>query len=167
MKAIVAVDQNWAIGNKGDQLVYIPEDLKMFRRETSGKIVIYGRKTLETFPNGKPLKNRVNIILSRSKDYQVEGAIVAHDTEELFRILETECADYAEEDRIVIGGASVYRMMLPYCREAIVTRIEKAFGETDVFFPNLDADENWVCAERGETQTYEDFTFHWDRYERK
>ena len=115
MKAIVNVDQNWGIGKQGSLLVHIPADMKMFRSETSGKIVVYGRKTLETFPGGKPLKNRVNIILSRNPEYTVEGAYVVHDPEELMNLLNTELSDYSSDDVCIIGGDSIYRLLVPYC----------------------------------------------------
>ncbi len=165
MKTIAAVDQNWAIGNKGELLVHISADMKNFRRETSGKVVIYGRKTLETFPGGKPLKNRVNIILSRRPDYCVEGAYTAHSPEEAVQILKKECASYTMEDVFVIGGDSIYRQMLPYCSTALITRVESSF-EADAWFPDLDQDPEWTLAERGENQEEEGLVFHFDRYER-
>ena len=87
MKCIAAVDSNWAIGLKGRLLVSIPNDQKMFRNETTGKVIVLGRKTLETFPNGLPLKNRTNVILSRDPDYKVKAATVVHNDEELFALL--------------------------------------------------------------------------------
>ena len=83
MNLIVAVDRNWAIGNRGNLLVRIPNDHKMFQQETTGKVVILGRKTMETFPGKQPLKNRTNIILSEKPDYEVKGAEVVHSLEEL------------------------------------------------------------------------------------
>ena len=83
MNLIVAVDKNWAIGNKGELLVRIPADHKMFRQETTGKVVVLGRKTMDTFPGGQPLKNRDNIILSRNEAYQQKDAQVVHSVEEL------------------------------------------------------------------------------------
>ena len=87
MNAIVAVDKNWAIGNKGQLLISIPADMKMFRQETTGKVIVLGRKTIETFPNCKPLPNRVNIVMSTRKDYEVPGATVVHNVEELLEEL--------------------------------------------------------------------------------
>ncbi|MDE6975704.1 MAG: dihydrofolate reductase, partial [Lachnospiraceae bacterium] len=108
MNLIVAVDENWAIGNKGELLVRIPADHKNFRQETTGKVVVLGRKTLETFPQGLPLKNRTNIILSSRQDYSVKDAVVVHDRQEL----EEELSKYPEEDIYIIGGERVYRQFL-------------------------------------------------------
>ena len=83
MNMIAAVDSNWAIGNKNQLLVSIPADMKMFRQETTGKVVVMGRKTLESFPNQKPLPNRTNIVVTRNKSYKVDGAIVVYSIEEL------------------------------------------------------------------------------------
>ena len=109
MNAIVAVDNNWAIGCKNSLLVRIPADHKNFRQETTGKVVVLGRKTLETFPQGMPLQNRTNIILSTNPDYRVKDAVVVHSKEEL----DAELKKYPTEDVYIIGGESVYRMMLP------------------------------------------------------
>ncbi len=166
MKAIVNVDQNWGIGKQGNLLVHIPADMKMFRSETSGKIVVYGRKTLETFPGGKPLNNRVNIILSRNPEYTVEGAYVVHDPEELMSFLNTELSDYSSDDVCIIGGDSIYRLLVPYCDTAIVTRTEASF-DADAWFPNLDEDPSWERTDIGELQDYEGLRFHFDRYERR
>ena len=166
MKAIVNVDQNWGIGKQGSLLVHIPADMKMFRSETSGKIVVYGRKTLETFPSGKPLKNRVNIILSRNPEYTVEGAYVVHDPQELMNLLKTELSDYSSDDVCIIGGDSIYRLLVPYCDTAIVTRTEASF-DADARFPNPDEDPSWVRTDIGELQEYEGLRFHFDRYERR
>ena len=161
MFAIVNVDQNWAIGNKGDLLVNIPADMKMFRAATTGKTVIYGRKTLATFPGGKPLPKRENIILSRNPDFTVEGAVVVHSVEELLELQKTRC----EEEWAVIGGDSVYRLLLPYCDTVLVTKTERT-SEADTWFPNLDQDPEWKCVSVGEDQEYEGIHFHFDRYER-
>ena len=138
MNLIVAVDENWGIGNKNELLIRIPADMKMFRQETTGKVVVLGRKTLETFPGGQPLKNRTNIILSTQKDYQVKDAIVVSSVEKLME----ELKNYNSDDIYIIGGESIYRQMLPYCTTAHVTKIERSY-EADAFFPNLDQDENW------------------------
>ena len=118
MNLMVAADDNWAIGNKNELLITIPADHRLFRQETEGKVVVYGRKTLSTFPQKMPLPGRVNVILSSSRDFQVKGAKVAHDLEELFE----ELRKYPREQIYVIGGESVYRQLLPYCRVAHVTK---------------------------------------------
>ena len=140
MNLIVAVDQNWAIGKGGDQLVYISEDLKRFKALTTGHPVILGRKTLATFPGGRPLKGRRNLILSANPAYMVEGAEVVHSIEEL------KAAISSEEPVSVIGGASIYELLLPYCSEARVTKTLLTVP-ADRFFPNLDELPNWHITE--------------------
>ena len=162
MNLIVAVDANWAIGNKNELLIRIPNDHKHFREETTGKVVVLGRKTLETFPQGLPLKNRTNIILSTNPNYQVKDAIVVHSVEELL----DELKKYADEDIYIIGGDSVYKQVLPYCDVAYVTRIDHAY-EADAYFPNLDADEEWEVTGESEEQTYFDIAYTFVKYERK
>lgn len=161
MNLIVAVDSNWAIGCKNRLLVSIPADHKMFRKETTGKVVVLGRKTLETFPQGMPLKNRTNIILSTNPEYHVKDAVVVHSKEELLKELE----QYRDEDVYIIGGESVYRMMLPYCDVAHVTKIDHVY-EADAYFPDLDQDEAWEITADSEEQTYFDIAYQFVKYER-
>ncbi len=162
MQAIVAVDENWAIGSKGSLLVRIPADQKMFRQETTGKVVILGRKTLDTFPAGQPLKNRTNIILSRDRSLTVEGATVVHSVEELLEAVK----EYDGDSVYNIGGESVYKLLLPYCDTVHVTKIDHAY-EADAYFPNLDADDAWEVTEESDEQVYFDLTYHFVKYERK
>lgn len=162
MNVIVAVDNNWAIGNKNQLLIRIPNDQKHFREETTGKVVVLGRKTLETFPQGLPLKNRTNIILSKDPDYQVKDAIVVHSVEELLE----ELKKYNDEDIYIIGGDSVYRQMLPYCNVAHVTKIDHEY-EADAYFPNLDEEEDWEITADSDEQTYFDVAYEFLKYERK
>lgn len=162
MNLIVAVDENWGIGNRNELLVRIPADMKFFRQETTGKVVVLGRKTLETFPQGLPLKNRTNIILSSNPSYTVKDAVVVHSVEELL----AELKKYDEEDIYIIGGESVYRQMLPYCKVAHVTKIDHAY-EADAHFPNLDEDPAWEITADSDEQTYFDITYHFLKYERK
>ena len=123
MNIIVAVDRNWAIGCKGNLLVRIPADHKNFRELTTGRVVVLGRKTLETFPQGLPLKNRTNIIMSKDPSYEVRDAIVVHSTDELMKKLK----DYDTGDIFIIGGDSVYRQLIGYCDTAIVTYIDHKY----------------------------------------
>ena len=162
MNLIVAVDNNWAIGNKGELLIRIPNDHKHFREETTGKVVVLGRKTLETFPQGLPLKNRTNIILSTDKNYTVKDAIIVHSIEELLE----ELKKYDDEDIYIIGGDSVYRQMLPYCNVAHITKIDHEY-EADAYFPNLDKDEEWEITADSDEQTYFDIPYQFLKYERK
>ena len=162
MNLIVAVDNNWAIGNKNELLVRIPNDHKHFREETTGKVVVLGRKTLETFPQGQPLKNRTNIILTNDRKYQVKDAIIVHSIHELLE----ELKKYNDEDIYIIGGESVYRQMLPYCNVAHVTKIDHTY-EADTYFPNLDQDEEWHITADSDEQTYFDIAYQFLKYERK
>ena len=162
MNLIVAVDANWAIGNKDKLLIAIPNDPKHFREETTGKVVVLGRKTLQTFPQGLPLKNSTKIILSRNPDYTVKDATVVHSLEELLE----ELKQYASEDVYVIGGESVYRQLLPYCDTAHVTKIDHAY-QADTYFPNLDQDPDWEITADSDELTYFDIPYRFLRYERK
>lgn len=162
MNIIVAVDNNWAIGNRGELLVRIPNDHKHFREETTGKVVVLGRKTLQTFPQGLPLKNRTNIILSRDKNFSVKDAVTVHSVEELLE----ELKQYPAEEVYVIGGESVYRELLPYCDVTHVTKIDKSY-EADSWFPDLDKDPEWEITADSEEQTYFDIAYTFLKYERK
>lgn len=160
MNLIVAVDKNWAIGKDNKLLVSIPADMKFFRETTKGNVVVMGRKTLESFPQGQPLQKRVNIVISKNKDYQVKGAVVVHSIEEA-----VEEAKKYEGDIYVIGGESIYRAMLPYCQMALVTKIDHAY-EADTYFPNLDEDPEWELTGETEEQTYFDLEYVFTKYER-
>ena len=162
MKAILSADRNWGIGNGNKLLVSIPSDMKFFRQTTTGKVVVMGRKTLESFPNGQPLKNRTNIVLTSNPDYKVKDAVIVHSKEELLKTLE----QYDSENIYIIGGESIYRMMLPYCDTVFVTKIDRAF-QADTFFPNLDEMEEWQMTEEGEEQTCFDLEFRFTKYERR
>ena len=143
MDLIVAADRNWAIGKGGDLIYSIPEDMKYFRRMTTGKTVVMGRKTLESFPGGKPLPKRVNIVLSRGQVR--DDCIIVRSYDDL----KTEMKNRENEDVFVIGGGEIYRELLPYCHEALVTKVD-AVGNADTFFPNLDEDKNFVCVYESE-----------------
>ena len=161
MNLIVAVDKNWAIGLKGDLLVSIPQDMKFFRETTKGKVVAMGRKTLESFPNGLPLKNRVNIVLTTDKNYNGRGAVLVHSVEEMV----AELQKYNEEDIFVIGGETIYRQLLPYCKKAYITKIDHAY-HADTYFPNLDDDPEWEMTGISVEQTYFDLEYVFTIYER-
>ena len=138
MDAIVAVYADWGIGAGGTQPIALNADRKFFRRMTQGACVVVGRKTLADFPGGKPLPKRVNLILT-TQNLTVEGAQVVHSPEEAMEVANTH------PKAMVIGGASVYRQMLPFCQRVYVTKLS-AQPVSDVFFPNLDQNPDWVCA---------------------
>ena len=162
MNIIAAVDNHWAIGRKNDLLVRIPNDQKYFREETTGKVIVLGRRTLETFPQGMPLPNRMNIILSADPRLRVRNALVVHSLEELLQ----ELQQYASEDIYIAGGESVYRQMLPYCDVAHITKINRTY-EADRYFPNLDRMPDWKITRDSEEQTYFDLEYVFLQYERK
>lgn len=161
MNLIVAVDRNWAIGKNNKLLVSIPADMKFFRETTKGNIVVMGRKTLESFPQGQPLKNRVNIVITQNQDYQVKDAVVVHSVEEAVE----ECKKH-DGEVFVIGGESIYRAMLPYCNRAYVTKIDHAYA-ADTYFPNLDEEDDWELTGVSEEQTYFDLEYVFAKYERR
>lgn len=158
MNLIVAVDRNWAIGKDGDQLVYLSEDLKHFKALTIGHAVILGRKTLATFPGGRPLKGRRNMILSRNPGFSPEGTEVFHSLPALLAA--------APEDAFVIGGASVYAALLDRCGTAYVTRIEASFPGPDCFFPNLDRLPQWRVTDEGPALEEQGLRFRYVTYRR-
>lgn len=162
MNIIAAVDNNWAIGKNNQLLVQIPMDQKFFREVTEGKVVVMGRKTLEGFPNGLPLSNRTNIVLTHSQTFKVKNAIIVHSLDELHRELEK----YNSEDVYVVGGESVYEQLLDECDVAHITKINYAY-DADRYFPNLDERPEWVITADSEEQTYFDLEFFFYRYERK
>ncbi|MBO5523576.1 MAG: dihydrofolate reductase [Roseburia sp.] len=162
MNLIVAVDKNWAIGKDNELLVRIPADQKFFRETTTGKVVVMGRKTLESFPNGLPLKKRTNIVLTHDKNYKVPDAVIVHTMEELHE----ELKKYNSEDIYVIGGETIYRQLLDECDVAHVTKIDYAF-DADTYFPNLDEKPEWEITADSEEQTYFDLEYYFYKYEKK
>ena len=161
MNLIAAVDKNWAIGYQNKLLTSIPEDMKFFRQTTTGKVVVMGRKTLESFPGKKPLKNRTNIVLTKNPSYQAEGAIVVHNEDELREKLKK----YDSEDIFVIGGESIYRQLLDECDKAYITKIEYAYT-ADAYFPNLDEKEEWKITAESEEHTCFDLEYFFLTYEK-
>lgn len=161
MNLIAAVDRNWAIGYKNELLVRIPEDQKWFREATTGKAVIMGRKTLESFPNKSPLKNRLNVVITSDMNYSVPGAVVVHSIDEAVEAVR----DYADDDVYVIGGESIYRQMLPLCSTAHITKVDYAY-QADAHFPDLDKEEGWKITETSDERTYFDIIYEFVKYER-
>ncbi|MBR5046627.1 MAG: dihydrofolate reductase [Eubacterium sp.] len=162
MNLIVAADKNWAIGYGQDLLVRIPEDMKMFREMTMGNVIVMGRKTLESFPGGKPLKGRVNIVLTGQKDYDGRGAVVVHNEEEL----REELKKYDSDRIFVVGGGSIYSMLLPYCRSAYVTRLDYSY-QADTWMPDLDRDPDWEMVFQSGEHTCFDLIYYFTRYENR
>ena len=164
MKMIAACDANWGIGKDNRLLVSIPADMKFFREMTMGRTVVMGRKTLESFPGGKPLKGRKNIVLTSSEGRKAEGLWTVHSVDALLKLLREDPA-FAGEEVYCIGGGSVYRLLLPYCDTAYITRIDHVY-EADTYFPDLQSDPGWRLAEESEEQIYFDLTYHFQTYRR-
>ncbi len=160
MKAIVAVSREWGIGKDNKLLFSIPEDMKFFKRTTTGNTVVMGRKTLESFPGGKPLKNRTNIVMTGNPNFDGKGATVVHSMIELMYEL-----DKSEGEIYVVGGGSIYSLLLPYVETVYVTKVDSS-PDADTFFPNLDEDENWKITDTSEEMEHEGLHFHFVTYER-
>lgn len=143
IKAIVHVDKEWGIGKGNDMMFSLPKDMKFFRETTSGHTVVMGGNTLRSFPNQKPLKNRVNIVLSRGQVR--DDCVIVRSYDEL----KEELKKRETEEIYVIGGGEVYKELLPYCDEALVTKVD-AVGGAEVFFPNLDQNPNFICVYESE-----------------
>ena len=158
--AIVHADKKWGIGKAGDMMFSLPLDMKFFRQTTMGHTVVMGGKTLRSFPNQKPLKNRVNIVLTRGQ--VCDECICVHSYEEL----KNELKKRQNEEIFIIGGGEVYKTLLPYCHFALVTKVD-ADGGAEVFFPNLDEDENFVCVEEGEPLGDNGYTIRFTKYQNK
>jgi dihydrofolate reductase len=161
MNLIVAVDNNWNIGYKGNLLCRNPIDMKFFKETTTGKVVIMGNKTLKSFKNSKPLPNRTNIVLSFTQK-DIDGCIVVNSVSELLEKIK----DYKDEDLFVIGGGMIYKELLPYCDTAYITKMKNKF-EADTSFPNLDEDKKWELDEISEEFNYEDIKFNFCIYKRR
>ena len=162
MQLIAAADARWGIGKDGKLLVSIPADMKYFQSTTSGHTVIMGRKTLESFPGHKPLKNRRNIVLTRQEDYAVEGVEVVTDIEQALDLVK----DQNPDEVFCIGGAEIYRQFLPYCDKALITRIDHVY-DADAYLPDLDRDPDWKLVRESEEQIFFDLTYHFCMYKRK
>ena len=158
MKLIAAVSENWGIGKNNDLLFRLPKDMKFFRETTSGKTVILGRKNLESFPVGKPLKNRKNIILSKNPEFECEGASVCRSVEEAVSLA-------GGDDTFVIGGEAVYKQMIEYCDTCYITKVAET-AEADRFMVDLDADSAWQLAEQSEEIEDNGHIIRFCRYER-
>ena len=162
MNLIAAVDNNWAIGKNNQLLVRIPMDQKFFRETTTGKVVVMGRKTLESFPNGLPLKNRTNIVLTRNPDYKVKDAIVVHSMDELHE----ELKNYPSEDIYIISLYKIYNQILDEFDVAHITKINYEY-DADAYFPNLDEKPEWEITGDSEEPTYFALEFFFYRHEKK
>lgn len=162
MNLIAAVDNNWGIGRGGELLFFIPEDMRRFKRLTENKVVIMGSATLKSLPGSKPLKNRVNIILSRNTDFAAENALVCGSTERLFEAIR----DYGADDVFVIGGESVYALLAEYCSRAYITRVDAVCENADRFFPNIEK-SGWVLASRSAVMEHDGLRYMYEEWENR
>lgn len=164
IRIILHVDKEWGIGKKNDLMFHLPKDMAFFRNTTRGHVVVMGENTLLSFPNSKPLKNRINVVLSADPTHNYEGCLNFHSMDDLHRKMK----EYEDdgEDVYVIGGASMYRALLPYCDDALVTKVD-AVGGADVFFPNLDENPSFECVEQSEKEKDEDAYITFTRYVNK
>lgn len=160
MKLIAAVSENWGIGKDNDLLFSIPKDMKFFRETTMGKTVILGRKNLESFPGAKPLPKRPNIILTRDKNFKVEGATVVNSIDELLEL------SFDKDDAFVIGGEEIYRQLLPYCDQCFITKVKET-ADADKFMVNLDEDGEWKLTSESEEIEDNGHIITFCTYERK
>ena len=160
MNIIVAVDENWAIGCRGNLLVRIPADHKMFRQETLGKVVVLGRKTMDTFPGGRPLPKRRNIVITHCPDFSRVGA----ETVSSLAAMREATAGTPPDQLWVIGGGSIYAALLSQCARAYVTRVDAAAEGADSFFPNLDKLPGWTVRAVSEPVTENGLTYRFYDY---
>lgn len=160
MNFIVAVDEEYNIGNDKELLMYLPNDLKNFKKHTEGKVVVMGRKTLESLPKGKPLPNRINIILTTNKEYKAEGCLIVYSLEELFKLLKR----YEDEDIFIIGGAEVYNGLIPYCKYGYITKIKKTF-DVNKSINNVDNMPSWNKIWESEEMDQDGIKYVYTKYE--
>ncbi len=163
MKMIAAADKNWAIGNKGELLTRLSGDMKFFRSKTVGNVVILGRKTLETFPGGRPLKDRENIVLTTNKNFDGQGAVILHSIDELLDYIKK----FNNDNVYVIGGESVYSQLIQYCDIAYITKFDEEFDEADAYIENLDMSDEWLLDYESETMEEKGISYHFCTYTKK
>lgn len=164
MNIILAADRNWAIGKDNDLLIHLPGDLKYFKKMTTSKTVIMGRKTLESLPGGKPLPNRRNIILTRADDFQVSGAEVLNSIEDVLHLIKS--GDLKSDEAFVIGGADIYKQMMPHCDKFYITKIDAELP-ADRYFVDLDQVDGLEITWSGPIEEYKGTKYQYVLYERR
>lgn len=161
MKMIVCVAEDFGIGNNNGLLFSLPPDMKFFRETTMGKVIIMGRGTLDSFPGGKPLKNRTNIVLTRDKNFSREGVEAFNTKEEILEYVKS----FDSNDVFVIGGGQIYEMFKDVCDEALITKVRKAVP-ADTYFFNIDNAPDWQLAYESELMEHEGINFSFCTYKR-
>ena len=159
MKLIVAVDEKWGIGKDGDLLLSIPDDMRFFRETTRRAVLVMGYNTLMSFPNGRPLPFRMNIVLNNEDGVKAAGALICRSMEQLFGVLR----DMNSDDVFVIGGGSIYRQLLPYCDTAYITKM-RFNGEADTYFPDLDGLSEWSVVSESGIKEYNGIGYSFTEY---
>lgn len=162
MELIACVNNYWCIGKNNDLLYHLSTDMKFFREKTKDNVIIVGRKTLESFPGGKPLKNRVNIVLTTDKSYYRDDCIIVHSIE---NVLE-EIKKYDDKTIYVCGGEQIYKLFEPFCDTAYITKVNDDL-KGDKYFPNLNNIENWILSEESDTITENGYEFKFCTYRNK
>lgn len=158
MNLIVNVTKNWAIGKDNALLVHLSQDMKFFKSHTVGNTIVMGRKTLESFPSSKPLPNRTNIVLSRNIEYRPDGVVVYNSIEEFL-------GNIKDNDNVyIIGGETIYRTLLPYCKRAYITKVDAVFDNADAFMQNLDETDGWEIEDIGEELEEKGYSFRFVTY---
>lgn len=158
--SILNCDKEYGIGKRNGLLFSLPLDMKFFKETTKGHVVAMGENTLLSFPGSKPLKNRINIVLSQDKTHNFEGVINVHSFDEfLKKIKELSLSD----DVYIIGGASIYHQTLPYVDKVLLTKVN-AVGGAEVFFVNIDADPSFECVDEGQPLKDGEFEIRFTTY---
>ena len=161
MNCIVVVDKNWAIGKDNDLLVHLPGDLKYYKEKTTGKVIVIGRKTLESFPGGRPLPNRTNLVLTSNPDYKNQYCTVCLGEDAMLKEIEK----YPAEDIFISGGQSIYDLFLDRCDTVYVTKIDQEYP-ADRYFKNLDEDPAFKMTMESEIQEDNGTQYRFVKYER-
>lgn len=159
MKIIVSVDLNWGIGCDGKLLQHIPEDMKFFKEKTIGNVVVMGRETFESLPGKNPLKDRVNIVLSRDRSFKDDRLIICNSIEDTLK----ELQKYENSKVFIIGGETIYKQFLPYCDELYITKIQNEY-KADRFFPNVDIMSDWELIKESEVKEYNNVRYVFSTY---
>ena len=167
IKAIVAVDNDWAIGENNGLLTHLPKDLQRFKNITDGNVIIMGRKSLESLPGGKPLPNRMNIVLTQDPNYVNDKVRVVHSVSALLATIEGMKKLFPNVKFFVCGGGQIYKLLLPYVQQVLVTKVDFVFPGTDTYFPNLDIMGGWISSVEQEDVRDGEYNTSYITYERR
>ena len=161
MNLIVAVDNKWGIGRDGGLLLSIPSDMKYFKEQTYGKVVVMGRRTLESMPGRRGLAGRTNYVLTSDPDYRAERCEIVNSEAEMLEAI----SKHAPDDVFLIGGATLYNKFYRMCERLYVTRIDADLN-ADTFIKNFDEDPEFRIVSQSEPITENGVTFRFTIYER-